>query len=150
MPRKGGRVQIKSVFNTACHNFGQAVAIAFASPVVNLTTCSPLKTFFQQDWLQVFCNLLEFPEKLLTCLLKTEFNSKIYKPRAGTQLSLQTLGEGRKLKKDARGERETERLMLRREQCLLGQSENSWNTNKWHFFEKQNYIRCEIYSSLCL
>ena len=93
---------------------------------------------------------MEFPEKLLTCLLKTEFNSKIYKPRAGTQLSLQTLGEGRKLEKDARGERETERLMLRREQCLLGQSENSWNTNKWHFFEKQNYIRCEIYSSLCL
>lgn len=49
MPRKGGRVQIKSVLITACHNFGQAVDIAFASPVVNLTTCSPLKTFFQQD-----------------------------------------------------------------------------------------------------
>ena len=62
---------------------------------------------------------MEFPEKLLTCLLKTEFNSKIYKPRAGTQLSLQTLGEGRKLKKDARGERETERLMLRRESSVF-------------------------------
>ena len=45
MPRKGGRVQITSVFNTACHNFGQAVAIAFASPVVNLTTYSPSKHF---------------------------------------------------------------------------------------------------------
>ena len=64
-------------------------------------------------------------------MVKTEFNSKIYKPRAGTQLSLQTLGEGRELKKDARGESETERLMLGREQCLLGRSENSWNTNKF-------------------
>ena len=62
---------------------------------------------------------MEFPEKLLTCPVKTEFNSKIYKPRAGTQLFLQTLGEGRKLKKDARGERETERLMLRRESSVF-------------------------------
>ena len=62
---------------------------------------------------------MEFPEKLLTCTVKTEFNSKIYKPRAGTQLSLQTLEEGRKVKKDARGERETERLMLRRESSVF-------------------------------
>ena len=62
---------------------------------------------------------MEFPEKLLTCTVKTEFNSKIYKPRAGTQLSLQTLGEGREVKKDARGERETERLMLRRESSVF-------------------------------
>ena len=32
---------------------------------------------------------------------------------------MQTLGEGRKLKKDARGERETERLMLRRESSVF-------------------------------
>ena len=62
---------------------------------------------------------MEFPEKLLTCTVKTEFNSKIYKPRAGTQLSLQTLEEGRKVKKDARGERETERLMLRSESSVF-------------------------------
>ena len=62
---------------------------------------------------------MEFPEKLLTCTVKTEFNSKIYKPRAGTQLSLQTLEEGRKVKKDARRERETERLMLRRESSVF-------------------------------
>lgn len=132
---------------TACHNFGQAVAIAFASPVVNLTTCSPLKTFFQQDWLQVFCNLLEFPEKLLTCPLKTEFNSKIYKPRAGTQLSLQTLREARKLKKDARGERETERFMLRREQCLLDDQKRT-ETNGI-FLRKQNLGVKYIVHSVC-
>ena len=133
----------------ACHDFGQAEAIAFASPVVNLTTCSPLKHFSSR--IDYRSSVIGIPRKTSHLPCKNRIQQQNLQAQGWDTTFFADTRRGKKIKERCKGrERNGKVSVEEREQCLLGRSENSLNTNKWHFFEKQNYVRCEIYSSLCL